>query len=53
VTREGDRLLARLTGQQTFEVHPYGNPDIEMTAIREGDKLFVRVTGYSRYRVFP
>jgi beta-lactamase regulating signal transducer with metallopeptidase domain len=27
ITREGDHLLARLTGQQTFELHPYTERD--------------------------
>ena len=33
VTREGDRLLARLTGQQTFEVHPYTERDFFYTIV--------------------
>jgi beta-lactamase regulating signal transducer with metallopeptidase domain len=33
VTRDGDKLLARLTGQQTFEVHPYSDRDFFYTIV--------------------
>jgi beta-lactamase regulating signal transducer with metallopeptidase domain len=33
VTRDGDRLLAKLTGQQTFEVHPYTDHDFFYTIV--------------------
>jgi len=33
VTREGDRLLAKLTGQQTYEVHPYTERDFSYTIV--------------------
>jgi hypothetical protein len=33
VTREGDRLLAKLTGQQTYEVHPYTERDFFYTIV--------------------
>jgi hypothetical protein len=33
ITREGDHLLARLTGQQTFEVHPYTERDFFYTIV--------------------
>ena len=33
VTREGDRLFARLTGQQTYEVHPYTDHDFFYTIV--------------------
>ena len=33
VTRDGDRLLAKLTGQDTFEVHPYGERDFFYTIV--------------------
>ena len=33
ITRAGDRLLARLTGQQTFEVHPYTERDFFYTIV--------------------
>jgi beta-lactamase regulating signal transducer with metallopeptidase domain len=33
VTREGDRLLAKLTGQQTYEVHPFTERDFFYTIV--------------------
>jgi beta-lactamase regulating signal transducer with metallopeptidase domain len=33
VTRDGDHLLAKLTGQQTFEVHPYTERDFFYTIV--------------------
>jgi beta-lactamase regulating signal transducer with metallopeptidase domain len=33
VTREGDRLLAKLTGQQTYEIHPYTERDFFYTIV--------------------
>ena len=33
VTRDGDRLLARLTGQPIFEVHPYTDHDFFYTIV--------------------
>jgi beta-lactamase regulating signal transducer with metallopeptidase domain len=33
VTRDGDRLLAKNTGQQTFEVHPYTDHDFFYTIV--------------------
>ena len=33
VTRDGDRLLAKLTGQDTFEVHPYTERDFFYTIV--------------------
>src|SRR5450631_48622 len=33
VTREGDRLLAKLTGQPTFEVHPFTERDFFYTIV--------------------
>jgi hypothetical protein len=33
VTREGDHLLAKLTGQQTYEVHPYTERDFFYTIV--------------------
>jgi beta-lactamase regulating signal transducer with metallopeptidase domain len=33
VTRDGDRLLAKLTGQDTFEVHPYTDRDFFYTIV--------------------
>jgi beta-lactamase regulating signal transducer with metallopeptidase domain len=33
VTRDGNKLYARLTGQQTFEVHPYSDRDFFYTVV--------------------
>lgn len=33
VTRDGDKLLAKLTGQQTYEVHPYTERDFFYTIV--------------------
>jgi beta-lactamase regulating signal transducer with metallopeptidase domain len=33
VTRDGDHMLAKLTGQQTFEVHPYTERDFFYTIV--------------------
>jgi beta-lactamase regulating signal transducer with metallopeptidase domain len=33
VTRDGDKLYARLTGQQTYEVHPYSDRDFFYTIV--------------------
>jgi beta-lactamase regulating signal transducer with metallopeptidase domain len=33
ITRDGDKLFARLTGQQTFEVHPYSDRDFFYTIV--------------------
>jgi beta-lactamase regulating signal transducer with metallopeptidase domain len=33
VTRDGDKLFARLTGQRTFEVHPYSDHDFFYTVV--------------------
>jgi BlaR1 peptidase M56/Domain of unknown function (DUF3471) len=33
VTRDGDKLFARLTGQQTFELHPYSDRDFFYTVV--------------------
>jgi hypothetical protein len=33
ITRDGNKLLARLTGQQTYEVHPYSDRDFFYTIV--------------------
>jgi Domain of unknown function (DUF3471) len=33
VTRDGDKLFARLTGQQTFQLHPYSDHDFFYTIV--------------------
>lgn len=33
ISRDGDKLFARLTGQQTFEVHPYSDRDFFYTIV--------------------
>jgi beta-lactamase regulating signal transducer with metallopeptidase domain len=33
ITRQGDHLLARVTGQQTFEIHPYTERDFFYTIV--------------------
>ena len=33
ITRQGDRLLARVTGQQTYEIHPFGERDFFYTIV--------------------
>lgn len=33
ITRDGNKLFARLTGQQTFEVHPYSDRDFFYTIV--------------------
>jgi beta-lactamase regulating signal transducer with metallopeptidase domain len=33
VTRDGNKLFARLTGQQTYELHPYSNRDFFYTIV--------------------
>jgi beta-lactamase regulating signal transducer with metallopeptidase domain len=33
ITRDGDKLFARLTGQQTYELHPYSDHDFFYTIV--------------------